>query len=145
MSSLNIFFEDILPVKILKRNLKKELNFLCSHEAKKLGDISIILCSDEYLLEMNRRYLEHDYLTDIITFDYSENDRLSGDLYISLERVTENAEEFENDAATELLRVIFHGVLHLAGYKDKKMEDEKVMRKKEDFYLKKVNDNPVLI
>jgi len=88
---------------------------------------------------MNRKYLEHDYYTDIITFDYVEGDIISGDLFISVDRVKENAAKFETTFLNELVRVIFHGVLHLAGYKDKTTSDEQLMRKKENFYLSEVD------
>ena len=104
----------------------------------KEGDINYIFCSDEYLHKINVEFLNHDTLTDIISFDYSVGKELHGDIYISIDRVRENALEFDVDFTNELHRVMFHGVLHYCGYKDK-TENEKVeMRSKEDFYLKEL-------
>lgn len=104
-------------------------------EIKTLGDISIIFCSDNYILDVNLRYLHHDYFTDVITFDYCEGNRLSGDLFISVDSVRENAVEFGTEFDDELHRVIVHGLLHLIGYDDHTPEDQKQMRDKEDYYL----------
>ena len=104
-------------------------------ELKELGDISIIFVSDQYLLEMNQKYLNHDYFTDIITFDYCEHNIISGDLFISVDRVKENADSFNVDELTEIHRVMIHGVLHLCGYQDKTEEEEKNMRLLENKYL----------
>ncbi|HJE89356.1 rRNA maturation RNase YbeY [Rikenella microfusus] len=99
------------------------------------GEINVIFCSDPYLLEINRQYLRHDYFTDIITFDYCENGVLSGDLFISVDTVKGNAEEYGVMFHVELLRVIIHGVMHLAGYKDKTDPDAAKMRERENHYL----------
>jgi len=104
-------------------------------EQKVLGDVNVIFCSDEHLLEMNREHLDHDYYTDIITFDYSEGDVVSGDLFISVDRVQDNANELSLKFIDELNRVCVHGLLHLCGYKDKSEADEKQMRGKEDEML----------
>ncbi len=104
-------------------------------EIKTLGDISIIFCSDNYILDVNIRYLHHDYFTDVITFDYCEGNKLSGDLFISIDSVRENAIEFGTEFDEELHRVIVHGLLHLIGYDDHTPEDQRVMRSKEDYYL----------
>lgn len=104
-------------------------------EIKTLGDISIIFCSDNYILDVNLRYLHHDYFTDVITFDYCEGNRLSGDLFISVDSVRENAVEFGTEFDDELHRVIVHGLLHLIGYDDHTPEDQKLMSEKEDYYL----------
>lgn len=104
-------------------------------ENKTLGEISYVFCSDEYLHKINLQYLEHDTYTDIITFDYSDGNIVAGDIFISIDRVKENAETFECSFTKELSRVIIHGVLHLVGYKDKTNEDSQTMRAKEDFYL----------
>lgn len=104
-------------------------------EIKTLGDISIIFCSDNYILNINLRYLHHDYFTDVITFDYCEGDKLSGDLFISIDSVRENAVEFGIGFDEELHRVIVHGLLHLIGYDDHTPEQQMVMRAKEDYYL----------
>ena len=104
-------------------------------EIKKLGQISIIFCSDNYILDINQRYLQHDYFTDIITFDYCDGNVLSGDLFISVDSVRENSLFYGVDFETELYRVIVHGILHLIGYDDHTEDDIKVMREKENYYL----------
>lgn len=101
-------------------------------ESKELGEISYIFCDDEYLHKINVAYLNHDDLTDIISFDYSEGKILQGDIFISIERVKDNAYEFNVSFEEELKRVMIHGVLHYCGYKDKSEADEKIMRSKED-------------
>lgn len=97
-----------------------------------MGDINFIFCDDDYLLKINKEYLDHDTLTDIITFDYSVGNELHADIFISEERVRDNAADFKVSFDEELMRVMAHGVLHLCGYKDKLSEEEKIMRKKED-------------
>jgi rRNA maturation RNase YbeY len=122
----------------LKNKLKVRnwVRSILAQEGKRFGDISYVFCTDAYLLKMNIEYLKHDTLTDIITFDYSENGKLAGDIFISIERVIENAKSFSVSVDEELGRVLAHGVLHLSGYKDKKPDDKKLMRTKEDFYLR---------
>lgn len=105
-------------------------------ENKKEGDINYIFCDDEYLLNLNEQYLDHDTLTDIISFDYSVGNELHGDIFISIERVRENAQDFNVTFEEELKRVLVHGVLHYCGYKDKSEEDEQLMRNKEDEKIK---------
>jgi len=105
------------------------------NESKIVGQLCFIFCEDEYLLEKNIQFLKHDTYTDIITFDYSEGDIISGDIFVSVERVTENANTFGVDFEDELDRVLIHGILHLAGYQDKSKEEVNTMREKEDFYL----------
>ncbi|GAA4068083.1 rRNA maturation RNase YbeY [Flavobacterium cheonanense] len=107
-----------------------------SSENKKEGDINYIFCDDEYILEINKQYLDHDYYTDIISFDYSVGNELHGDIFVSIERVRENALEFEVTFDEELKRVLAHGVLHYCGYKDKTEEEELLMRSKEDEKIK---------
>jgi probable rRNA maturation factor len=104
-------------------------------EGKEAGALNYVFCTDEYLLEKNIQFLDHDTYTDIITFDYCEGKIVNGDLFISIERVRENAAKFKVDFTAELARVIIHGTLHLLGYKDKTEEEQKEMRSKEDFYL----------
>ena len=111
------------------------LRTVAESEMKRIGDIAIIFCSDGYLLDVNRKYLGHDYFTDIITFDYCEGERLSGDLFISVDSVRENAVEYGTEFADELNRVMVHGLLHLIGYDDHTEEDVKTMREKENQYL----------
>lgn len=105
-------------------------------EKKIEGEINYIFCDDDYLLEINQQYLDHDTLTDIISFDYSVGNELHGDIFISIERVRENADEFNVSFDEELKRVMAHGVLHYCGYKDKTESDEQVMRSKEDEKIK---------
>ena len=100
-----------------------------------LGEINYIFCDDAYLHKLNVEFLEHDTLTDIISFDYTVGKELHGDIYISIERVADNAKDFGVDVSEELCRVMIHGVLHYCGFKDKTDEDAKVMRDKENFYL----------
>lgn len=118
-----------------KLKVKNWIKSILEIENKSAGDITYVFCTDEYLLGMNEKYLKHDTLTDIITFDYSENGKLSGDIFISIERVKENSVSFNTTLNQELGRVMAHGVLHLSGYNDKNPEDKKMMRSKEDFYL----------
>jgi probable rRNA maturation factor len=105
-------------------------------EGKSEGEINYIFCDDDYLLEINNQYLNHDTLTDIISFDYSLGNEIHGDIYISIERVKENAIDYKVSFQDELMRVLVHGVLHYCGYKDKSEEDESVMRSKEDEKIK---------
>jgi rRNA maturation RNase YbeY len=101
-------------------------------ENKKEGDINYIFCDDSYLIEINKQYLNHDTLTDIISFDYSVGNELHGDIFVSIERVRENANDFKVSFNEELKRVLVHGILHYCGYKDKTEIDEKEMRQKEN-------------
>ena len=114
---------------------KRWLAALAAHEGFKIGDINYIFCDDDYLLKMNMAYLNHDTLTDIITFDYVENKVLNGDIFISIERVRENSVIFSVSFEQELLRVLSHGLLHLCGYKDKTDKEAAVMRKMENFAI----------
>lgn len=108
------------------------LNDIVSSEHFLMGHVNFIFCNDEYLLKVNQEYLNHDTYTDIITFDYSEGKTLHGDIFVSIERITENALSFQFGFQEELLRVMSHGILHLSGYKDKSVEDIRLMRMKED-------------
>lgn len=118
-----------------KRRNNQWLRLVAESEIFRIGDISIIFCSDPYILDINQKYLGHDYYTDIITFDYCEGDRLSGDLFISVDSVRENSIEYGTVFKDELNRVIVHGLLHLIGYDDHSEEDIAIMRKKENYYL----------
>lgn len=111
------------------------LRFVAEAEAKRIGDVNIIFCSDPYILDVNINYLGHDYYTDIITFDYVEGNVLSGDLFISIDSVRENASFYGSEFPVELRRVMVHGILHLIGYDDHTPEEQAVMRSKEDYYL----------
>ena len=108
------------------------LSKVIASEKKREGDINYIFCDDEYLVEINQQYLNHNTLTDIISFDYSVGNELHGDIFISIERVKENAVDFNVSFDEELKRVMVHGVLHYCGYKDKSLEDELLMRSKEE-------------
>ena len=108
------------------------ISAIIASEEKKEGDINYVFCDDDYLLDLNQQYLDHDTLTDIISFDYSVGNELHGDIFISIDRVRENALEFGVLFEDELLRVMAHGVLHYCGYKDKSESDEVVMREKEN-------------
>lgn len=118
-----------------KRAIAQWIAETIEKEKKESGQIAYVFCSDEFLLDINQRFLNHNTYTDIITFDYSEGKTLNGEIYISIDRVKENASKFEVDFEKEILRVIIHGALHLAGYKDKTKVQKQKMRKKEDKYL----------
>ena len=136
MIMIQFFNEDCNYTVACKKEIIKKVLYLIESEGFKLECINIILCSDLYLLGINRDYLNHDYFTDIITFDQSdENHQIEGDLFISIDRVKENSESNQCPQVIELQRVILHGVLHLAGYKDKTKKEKSIMRAKEDFYL----------
>jgi rRNA maturation RNase YbeY len=135
-----IFFHtiDVEPRLKHKTALKCWIKDCVLAENKKTGDLNIIFCSDEHLLEMNRTHLNHDYYTDIITFDFSQDNIISGDLYISFDRLQDNAQKNKVSLQNETQRVIIHGVMHLCGYKDKTKKDAKLMRKIEATCLAKI-------
>ena len=135
---INLFFEDVENFDLHSVFLTSWLSDTCVDELKVLEEVNLIFCSDEYLLKMNIEYLQHDYYTDIISFDYCEDDKILGDLFISKDRVLENSIDNNVSFELELQRVIVHGVLHLCGYKDKTDEEAALMRSKEDFYLSKI-------
>ena len=118
-----------------KSRIAEWLNKSVQHQKKSIGNISIVFCSDEHLLQINKQYLNHNYFTDIITFDYSTNNVISGDLFVSIDRLRDNAANLEINLQLEVRRVLVHGVLHLCGYNDKSPADKKLMTAKEDFYL----------
>ena len=132
---IRYFCEDIKFTYKNKLANNRWLKMVAGSEIRKIGDINVIFCSDNYILDVNMKYLQHDYFTDIITFDYCEGKVLSGDLFISVDSVRENSIEFGTNFEEELHRVIVHGVLHLIGYDDHTEEDKKVMRQKENYYL----------
>ncbi len=132
---VSYFTEDISFQFKEKRLTSRWLKFVAESETKRLGDIAVIFCSDHYILDVNMKYLQHDYFTDIITFDYCEGNVLSGDLFISIDSVRENAAFYGSEFADELNRVIVHGLLHLIGYDDHTEEDIAQMRAKENYYL----------
>ena len=119
-----------------KTGLKHFIELLFKKEKKPLLELTYVFCSDEYLLDINRNFLQHDYYTDIITFDLSENSTQTiGEVYVSLDRIKDNAKELKTTLKDETLRVLFHGALHLCGYKDKSKTDIATMRKKEEYYI----------
>ena len=132
---VSYYNEDIVFPFKEKRLTSRWLKFVAESESKRLGDVAVIFCSDNYILDVNIKYLQHDYYTDIITFDYCEGNRLSGDLFISIDSVRENASFYGTEFADELNRVIVHGILHLIGYDDHTEEDIAMMRAKENYYL----------
>jgi rRNA maturation RNase YbeY len=118
-----------------EKKIARWLSRVIKLEHCKEGDINYIFCDDQYLHKLNLEYLNHDTLTDIISFDYSVGKELHGDVFISIERVLENAEMFKQAFEDELKRVMVHGVLHYCGYKDKSEDETKTMREKENYYL----------
>ena len=132
---INIFFEDTEEFDLSKLNVEANIEKLVNNENKTLGDVNYILCSDAYLLDINRQYLNHDYYTDVISFDYCEDNVISGDIFISVDTVADNAKEYGVTFDKELARVMIHGVLHFVGYNDKSDEEVPIMRTKENQYL----------
>ena len=130
---IHFFYENINET--LDDALKGWMENIILSEGKKLGTINYIFCDDEYLLKINQDFLQHDYYTDIITFDKVRGKSISGEIFISLQRVKENAEIFQKPYEQERRRVMAHGILHLCGYKDKTPEEQEIMRSKENFYL----------
>ncbi len=122
--------------RISRRNTSTWVKTVAAEYGKQVGDVAYIFCDDEKILEVNREYLQHDYYTDIITFDYCEGNRISGDLFISLDTVRSNAEQFEKTYEEELHRVIIHGILHLCGINDKAPGERELMEAAEDKALK---------
>jgi probable rRNA maturation factor len=115
--------------------IKRWIQATAALHGKRIGHIHYVFCSDEKILEYNKQWLQHDYYTDIITFDYSEAECISGDIYISIDTVASNAKSLMVEMEQELLRVIIHGILHLCGFKDKTPEEESMMHKQEDIAL----------
>ena len=133
--NIDFNFEDVDFTLPDEQSLKNWIDCTVKNEHCFTGNLSYIFCSDEYLWNMNKQYLGHDYYTDIITFDYVEDKYVSGDMFISYDRVCDNAENFNVSRETELLRVMIHGVLHLVGYDDLTDEQEAEIHKMEDFYI----------
>lgn len=132
------FFEEGIQYTLKgKEKIRKWIKNVVEEEGfSSVGEINFIFCSDEYLLKINKEYLNHDTFTDIITFDSSENDdEIAGDIFISIERVRENAKKFKCKIGDELHRVMVHGILHLCGYDDLTADDKKEMTDKENYYL----------
>ena len=136
MSEILFFSENIDFILKNKAILKKWLVNSISNEEKKHENINIIFCNDNYLLEINKKYLNKNTLTDVITFDYSEQEKvISGDIYISYKRIVDNATKYKQTVNNELHRIIIHGILHLIGYNDNTENQKEIMTQKEDYYL----------
>ena len=135
MNSISFHNESVNNKTPSKRLLKAWIKEFVSNHGKKVGELAFVFCSDEKILEINQNFLQHDYYTDIITFDYSEGEVISGDIFISVERVLENAASHQVDYNTELLRVLSHGVLHLIGFQDKEEKKKVEMTRNEDLCM----------
>jgi rRNA maturation RNase YbeY len=135
---IELVFEDVPETDAISVNfLQSWLAEVCTLYNRELQELTFIFCSDDYLLEINKQHLNHDYYTDIITFDYCEGNFVAGDLFISIDRVNDNAASYKQSFKDELHRVCVHGVLHLCGLKDKSDDDSKTMRLAEDEMLKR--------
>lgn len=132
------FFYENVPDSVNTEYIKWLEEIIFSEE-KKLGEINYIFCDDEYLLKINQDYLQHDYYTDIITFDSVKGKTISGEIFVSLQRISDNASSLSKNYEEELRRVLAHGILHLCGYKDKTEAQEIEMRSKEDYYIARYN------
>ena len=137
--AIQFSFQTNYPLKS-RTKIKQWIKQVIEAKGKKTGNITYNFCDDEYLLEVNKQYLQHDYYTDVITFDYVENDVISGDIFISTDRVRENALAFGSSETEELHRVIIHGALHLLGLKDKSEKEASQMRQAENEALKLLNE-----
>jgi probable rRNA maturation factor len=136
MAAVRLYELVPVPWLVKRRVLKSMLLDLFKKEKRNLHDLNIIFCDDDFLLGINREFLQHNDFTDIITFDLSDSEEIKGEIYISIPRVIENATNLQLDKLSEIHRVIFHGCLHLCGYNDKLKKDKDLMRKKEEEYLK---------
>lgn len=138
--NINFYAEDVPFEPQQPENIKNWLKKVAQQEGNGINALSFIFCSDDYLHKMNVEYLNHDTLTDVITFQYSEPEAnaIEGDIFISTQRITENAQSFGVEFNTELHRVMVHGTLHLLGYADKSPEDKTLMTEKENFYLEQL-------
>ena len=130
-------FESDIPFDVDFEKISLWINAVSKEETKSIESLSYIICSDEFLLQINKEHLNHDYYTDIITFPY-QYDPIESDVYISIDRVIDNANGFDEDPLRELSRVIIHGLLHMCGYNDHTEEEKGLMRKKENYYLEKL-------
>jgi rRNA maturation RNase YbeY len=135
MNHISFHNEGVSTKTPLKRILKAWIKEFVSNHGKKVGELAFVFCSDEKILEVNQNFLQHDYYTDIITFDYCEGEIVSGDIFISVERVKENATSHNAEYNTELIRVLAHGVLHLIGFQDKSPKKKKEMTENEDLCI----------
>ncbi len=133
---VQFFYEEINYKLQSESKIGQWLKLCASKENKNISLINYIFCTDAYLIEINKQYLKHDYYTDIITFEYSENEAsLTGDVFISVDRAKENSIKLNQNFESEIMRLLVHGLLHLMGYKDKEPQDKKMMTSKEDHYL----------
>jgi len=138
---LEVFFhKEGVSLNLDLNGLEKWIKNALKHFKYKNAELDVIFCDDNYLKKINVKYLNHDFFTDVISFDYSENKIIKGDVFVSVDRVKENASRFGVSFNDELFRVIIHGVLHLCGFNDKTMEEKKEMRKQENFFL---NNKPL--
>jgi len=135
---IHVFYEDCSLSGKQHEDVVSKMSQVVENEGFKEGNLSVVFCSDTYLLEINKAHLDHDYYTDILTFSYNENNLINGDLFISVDRLKENAEVNNVEFLNELSRVVIHGVLHLCGYNDKTPEEITLMREKESDYLKRI-------
>ena len=133
--AINFYDKDVKVPVFKRRELKKELNRLVEKKGRKTGSINFIFVSDDELLNMNKKFLKHDYYTDVISFDYSLDEMVDGDIYMSIERMKENAMKFGVSVKNEIYRVTAHGLLHLLGYKDGNKEEKDEMKKNENDFL----------
>lgn len=141
--AIRYYAEDIVAPPIKRRTVTNWIKTVAADHGYKIGEISYIFCSDERILEVNRQYLQHDYYTDIITFDYSEEKMIAGDLFISLDTVRTNAEKFNTTYTEELHRTIIHGILHLCGINDKGPDEREIMEAEENIALEKLNTDAI--
>jgi rRNA maturation RNase YbeY len=134
--SIKYYSEDVSFPKLQRRRTTNWIKSVIEAEGGNSGDISFVFCSDTYLLDINKRFLKHNYFTDIVTFDYVVGNKIGGDIFISIDRIAENKIDFNTTFENELNRVIVHGILHLLGYNDKHKNDKLLMTEKEDYYIK---------
>ncbi len=137
---MSIYFqkEDREVPDIEKDKIVETVSLVCKMDGKSAGDINFVYCSDEFLLNMNKKYLDHDYYTDIITFNYNEGEIISGDIFMSKDRIEENAEKFGENLKKEFIRICAHGILHLLGNEDGSEKEKELMKKKEEEFIKMV-------
>ena len=134
---IGFYFQTKFTLKSRKK-IKNWLYHISTSENFKIGKLTYVFCDNDFLLQINQKYLKHDYYTDVITFDYSNQKEINGDILISVEQVTLNSKKYNESKLDELYRVMAHGLLHLIGYNDKNKKDKKIMNEKESFYLKKI-------
>lgn len=139
---VRFYYADVKSISLKRKNIVKRFVLaIFAEERKFLEKLDYIFCSDSFLLDINKKFLHHNFYTDIITFDLSNGEAVSGEIYISIDRINENAASYSASFKSELLRVIFHGALHLCGYRDKKKSEKLIMRRKEDYYLQLFEKN----